>query len=449
MIGFSPDPIKSITVMLPPEYTVSQISYRLKSVVENEFAYVKIRGEVSGFKLAPSGHAYFSLKDDNATLAAICWKGVFNNLEVKPQEGMELICIGNITIYPGQSKYQLIVEKIEHAGIGALMAMLEKRKAEFAKEGLFDQASKKKIPFLPSKIGIITSPTGAVIQDMLHRIRDRFPSHVLLWPVLVQGEKAAGQISEAIAGFNNMEDKPDVIIIARGGGSVEDLWVFNEEIVVRSAYASDIPIISAIGHETDFTLLDFVADLRAPTPTAAAEMAIPVLSNITATIRSLANRSEFAMTKYIEFFKNKILMLKKSLPNYQTILNHFIQRMDDLLIRFGNSNIRYFELRNNKINTLNFRLKHPKDLIKLSEQKFKQIANRLDRAGENNYLNKQHKLQLASSLLNSYSYKKTLSRGFAIITREDNTPITSIKQLQAKDQLITEFHDGKIKVIVT
>lgn len=441
------DPIKAITVMLPPEYTVSQISYRLKSVVESEFAYVKIRGEVSGFKLAPSGHAYFSLKDDNATLSAVCWKGVLNNLVVKPQEGMELICIGNITTYPGQSKYQLVVEKVDHAGIGALMAMLEKRKAEFAKEGLFDTDKKKKIPFLPKKIGIITSPTGAVIQDMIHRIRDRFPSHILLWPVLVQGEKSAAQVSEAIEGFNNFPDKPDVIIVARGGGSVEDLWPFNEEIVVRAAFASNIPLISAIGHETDFTLLDFVADLRAPTPTAAAEMAIPVLSSIAINIRNVVTRGEFALAKYFEFRKNKLLMLKKSLPNYQTILNHFVQRLDDLSLRFISSSTRYFELRSNKINTHALRLKHPKDLVKMAEQKLLQISNRLTRAGETYYHNKQQKLRLVASLLDSYSYKKTLSRGFAIIVKQDKTAVTSASQIKSGEHLTAEFHDGIIKVI--
>ncbi len=447
MKGFA-EPIKAIAVMLPPEYTVSQISYRLKSVVENEFSYVKIRGEVSGFKLAPSGHAYFSLKDDNAILSAVCWKGVFSNLAVKPQEGMELICIGNITTYPGQSKYQLVVEKVEHAGIGALMAMLEKRKAEFAKEGLFDSERKKKIPYLPQKIGIITSPTGAVIQDMIHRIKDRFPSHVLLWPVLVQGEKAAQQVSEAIIGFNNFGDKPDVIIVARGGGSVEDLWPFNEEIVVRAAYASNIPLISAIGHETDFTLLDFVSDLRAPTPTAAAEMAIPVLSSIAINIRGIINRAEYALIKYFEFRKNKLLMLKKSLPNYESILNYFVQKLDDLSFRFVNAKDRYLEIRLNRLNTANLRLKHPRDIMKLAEEKLVHTTNRLQRAGDIYYDNSQQKLKLVSSLLNSYSYKKTLSRGFAIIINKDNNAVTAAGQAKSGDQLIAEFYDGKLEVTV-
>lgn len=431
-----------------PEYTVTQISTKLKNIVEDEFSYVRIRGEVSGFKLAPSGHAYFSLKDNNSILAAVCWRGNFNNLKVKPEEGIELICVGTITTYPGQSKYQLVVDKVEHAGVGALMAMLEKRKAQFAKEGLFSQEHKKPIPFLPQKIGIITSPTGAVIKDMLHRIEDRFPTHVLLWPVLVQGEKAAQQVSEAIKGMNELEDKPDVIIVARGGGSVEDLWPFNEEIVVRAAYDSKIPLISAIGHETDFTLLDFVADLRAPTPTAAAEKAVPVLTNIAANLRNTQNRIEYTLSKYFEYRHNKLLMLKKSLPNYQTILINFIQKVDDLSIRFLSSGDRWFENRYNFLNNLKIRLRHPVDLIKLAESKLLQTSNRLDRSGDNFYQHNQQKLKLAASLLESYSYKKTLSRGFSILVNKEQNTITSISQASSGDKLIAKLHDGTINVTI-
>jgi exodeoxyribonuclease VII large subunit len=431
-----------------PEYTVTQISQKLKLVVENEFSYVRIRGEVSGYKLAPSGHAYFSLKDNNSILSAVCWRGVVNNLAIKPEEGMELICVGTITVYPGQSKYQLVVEKVEHAGIGALMAMLEKRKTEFAREGLFALEHKKPIPFLPQTIGIVTSPTGAVIKDILHRIQDRFPTHILLWPVLVQGEKAAQQVSEAIIGFNNLVNKPDVIIVARGGGSVEDLWPFNEEIVVRAAFNSKIPLISAIGHETDFTLLDFVADLRAPTPTAAAEKAVPVLTNIAATIRNIQNRAAYALSKYFEYRQNKLLMLKKSLPNYQTILINFIQRLDDFSIRFINSSSRWFELRYNRLSNLGLRLKHPQDIVKLAENRLLQISERLHRASDIAYKNNQQKLKLVSSLLDSYSYKKTLSRGFAILTTKQNNAITSANQGKSGDKLVAEFHDGKLSVTV-
>ncbi len=431
-----------------PEYTVSQISAKLKSVVENEFSYVRIRGEVSGYKLAPSGHAYFSLKDSNSVLAAVCWRGGLNNLAIKPEEGMEVICIGTITIYPGQSKYQLVVEKVEHAGIGSLMAMLEKRKAEFAKEGLFALEHKKPIPFLPKTIGIITSPTGAVIRDMLHRIKDRFPTHILLWPVLVQGEKAAAQVSEAIEGFNKLETKPDVIIVARGGGSIEDLWPFNEEIVVRAAFASKIPLISAIGHETDFTLLDFVADLRAPTPTGAAEKAVPVRSQVLVTINNIKNRIEYTLAKYFEFRENKLQMLNKSLPNYHTILINFIQRLDDFSIRLVNGATRWVELRISYLSNLKARLKHPNDIVKLAEQKLLQVSLRLERTPEIFYKNNLQKLKLSGSLLDSYSYKKTLSRGFSILTNKDNIAISSTKMVEKGEAIIAEVADGKIEVLV-
>ena len=430
------------------EYTVSQISRKLKSLVEGEFSYVKIKGEVSGYKLAPSGHAYFSLKDSNSTLAAVCWRGVINNMKIKPEEGLELLCIGTITIYPGQSKYQLVVEKIEHAGVGALMAMLEKRKAALAKEGLFAASHKKALPFLPKKIGVITSPTGAVLQDILHRIEDRFPSHIILWPVLVQGDKSAKQVSDAITGFNNLIDKPDIIIVARGGGSVEDLWPFNEEIVVRAAFASNIPIISAIGHETDFTLLDLVADLRAPTPTAAAEKAVPVLTNVLAGLNNVFKRIEYSLSKYFEERKNKLRMLEKSLPNYQTILLNFVQRLDELSIRFIHSKTRYFELRHNYINVRKLRLKHPNNIIQLAEQKLLQTTNIINRSIILYYTQKQQKLNLVGSLLESYNYKKTLSRGFVILTDKQNNALTSITQAKSGDQLTVELNDGKLTVTV-
>lgn len=282
---------------------------------------------------------------------------------------------------------------------------------------------------------------------MLHRIQDRFPTQVLLWPVLVQGEKAAEQVSEAIDGMNALKDKPDVLIVARGGGSVEDLWPFNEEVVVRAAFRSEIPLISAIGHETDFTLLDFVADYRAPTPTAAAERAVPVLLNITATLRSIQNRLEYALAKYFEYRHNKLLMLKKSLPNYQTILLNFVQRLDDLSIRLINSSERFTELRFNRLNNYALRLKHPKDAIKLIETKFLQFINCFQRAGEILYQNNQQKLKLASSLLDSYSYRKTLNRGFVILNKKES-PLTSATQATAGDSLVAEFHDGKLNLIV-
>src|SRR5262252_3602615 len=265
------------------EWTVSELSSALKRTVEDAYGYVRVRGEVSGFKGAsPSGHVYFRLKDDKAVIEAVIWKREYARMRMPPQEGLEVVVTGRLTTFSGSSKYQIVIETLEPAGLGALMALLEERKKKLAAEGLFDPARKQLLPFLPDVIGVVTSPTGAVIRDILHRLEDRFPRHVLVWPVRVQGDNSAAEVAAAIQGFNMLPEhglpRPDLIIVARGGGSLEDLWSFNEEIVVRAAAASMIPLISAVGHETDVTLIDFAADRRAPTPTAAAEIAVPVRS---------------------------------------------------------------------------------------------------------------------------------------------------------------------------
>ena len=276
------------------ELTVSELSAALRKTVEDAFGHVRVRGEVTGYR-GPhsSGHCYFALKDESAKIEAVIWRSAFLRLRIKPEEGLEVIATGRVTTYPGQSKYQIVVETLEPAGIGALMALVEARKKKLAAEGLFDAARKKPLPFLPRVIGIVTSPTGAVIRDILHRLGDRFPRRVVVWPVRVQGEGAAEEIAAAIRGFNALPasviDRPDLIIVARGGGSLEDLWSFNEEIVVRAAAGSAIPLISAIGHETDVTLIDHAADRRAPTPSAAAEMAVPVRGELASRIGSLAS----------------------------------------------------------------------------------------------------------------------------------------------------------------
>ena len=275
-----------------PVYSVSEFSHVIKKLVETNFSYVRIRGEISRPSFPGSGHVYFTLKDTEGTIAAIIWKYTLPRLSLKPEEGMEVICTGKVTTFAGQSKYQIIVESMEVAGEGALLKMLEDRRKKLLQEGLFNQEYKKPIPYLPEKIGVITSPSGAVIKDILHRLSDRFPSHVYLWPVAVQGEGSAQQISNAIDKFNQLTNettikKPDLLIVARGGGSLEDLWSFNEEIVVRSVFNSSIPVISAVGHETDTTLIDFVSDLRAPTPTAAAEKAVPVRDELIARVDEL------------------------------------------------------------------------------------------------------------------------------------------------------------------
>ena len=282
------EPDESARANNAPEITVSELSNAIKRAVEDRFGYVRVRGEISGYR-GPhaSGHAYFCLKDANARLDAVVWRSAFARMKVKPEEGLEVVATGRLTTFPGKSTYQIVIEQLELAGVGALMALLEARRKKLAGEGLFDAARKRKVPFLPRVVGVVTSPTGAVIRDILHRLADRFPVRVVVWPVRVQGETSAAEVAAAIDGFNALPDRgavprPDVLIVARGGGSLEDLWSFNEETVVRAAAASVIPLIAAVGHETDWTLIDHVADLRAPTPTAAAEFAVPVRAELIA-----------------------------------------------------------------------------------------------------------------------------------------------------------------------
>ena len=317
-----------------PEITVSELSGALKRTLEDRFGFVRVRGEISGFR-GPhtSGHVYFSLKDATARLEAVIWKPVFLRMRFKPSEGLEVIASGKITTFAGKSSYQIIVESLEPAGVGALMALLEARRTQLAAEGLFDSARKRRLPFLPSTIGVVTSPTGAVIRDILHRLADRFPLSVLVWPVRVQGETSAEEVAAAIAGFNALPEdsdlpRPDVLIVARGGGSLEDLWSFNEEIVVRAAAASEIPLISAVGHETDWTLIDQVADLRAPTPTAAAELCVPVRSELASRIAALFARNSGALVRKARQDRANLRSAIRGLPTGQELLAGPIQRKD-------------------------------------------------------------------------------------------------------------------------
>lgn len=323
-----------------PEYTVSELSGAVRRVIEGEFGLVRVRGEVGRVSRPASGHLYFDLKDDRSVIAAISWKGQVAKMQVRPEEGMEVVATGRMTTFPGQSKYQLIVEDVAPAGAGALMAMLEKRKAALAAEGLFDAGRKKAIPYLPKVIGVVTSPSGAVIRDILHRLRDRFPRHVLIWPVAVQGQDCAVQVAAAIKGFNALPEggpipRPDVLIVARGGGSLEDLWGFNEEIVVRAAAGSRIPLISAVGHETDTTLIDFAADLRAPTPTAAAELAVPVRLELLAVLEALGARLLRGIGQGVVLRRQRLRDLSRALPRVETLVATPRQRLDAAGMRLG------------------------------------------------------------------------------------------------------------------
>ncbi|MEL6686961.1 MAG: exodeoxyribonuclease VII large subunit, partial [Pseudomonadota bacterium] len=311
-----------------PEYTVSELAGNIKRTIEDAFGRVRVRGELGRVTIARSGHAYLDLKDDRAVINSIMWKGTVSRLSMRPEEGMEVIVEGKMSTYPGRSNYQLIIDRMELAGEGALMALLEKRKKAFAKEGLFDAKRKRALPFMPQTIGVVTSPTGAVIRDILHRIEDRFPVHVLVWPVLVQGDKAAEQIAAAITGFNHGTGfpKPDVLIVARGGGSLEDLWCFNEEVVVRAAANSEIPLISAVGHETDTTLIDYVSDKRAPTPTGAAEVAVPVREDWLETVADLGLRAMRGLRRSV---KDRDVRLQGArLPSRNALLGQAEIRLD-------------------------------------------------------------------------------------------------------------------------
>jgi exodeoxyribonuclease VII large subunit len=316
-----------------PALSVSELSAALKRTVEGAFDHVRVRGEISGFKRVASGHCYFTLKDDSACIDAVIWRGQAAAVRFAPEDGIEVIATGRLTTYPARSRYQIVVERLELAGQGALMALLDKRRLALAAEGLFDADRKKKLPFAPRLIGVVSSPTGAVIRDILHRLEDRFPTHVLLWPVPVQGEGAAEKIAAAVTGFNAMAERPDLLIVARGGGSIEDLWAFNEEVVVRAVAGSAIPVISAVGHETDTTLTDFAADMRAPTPTAAAEIAVPVRAELLTQARALGTRAERCARRTIERGAEQLQGLLRHWPERDALLMPQRQRLDELADR--------------------------------------------------------------------------------------------------------------------
>lgn len=435
------------------EYTVSGISASIKRLMEGNFPYVKVRGEVSGAKHAPSGHLYFSLKDDQAVLAAICWKGVALQYRSLLEEGLEVVCSGRVTVYAGQSRYQLVVEHVEVAGKGALMALLEKRKQQLASEGLFDPQRKKPIPFLPQTIGIITSPTGAVIRDMVHRIRERFPRHILLWPVPVQGESAAGLITKAIKGFNAIDGKgdiprPDVLIVARGGGSIEDLWPFNEENVVRAAAASAIPLISAVGHETDITLIDYAADKRAPTPTAAAEFAVPVKEQLQLRVIGLVQRIPKAWYRLMQERTQRLKGLLRGLPAMKRWLEEYTQRMDYSTMRLGKALPLLIRIKGHVLSTAAARLPVPRYPVRLGEGRLHASVAAMHKAYSTLVSRKEQDIVMAGKLMESFHYEKVLQRGYAIIRDGRKKVMTSVTEAVAGKNLWVEWKDGQCQVVV-
>ena len=411
-----------------PVYSVSEFSHVIKKLVETNFSYVRIRGEISRPSFPGSGHVYFTLKDTDGTIAAIIWKYTLPRLSIKPEEGIEVICTGKVTTFSGQSKYQIIVESMEVAGEGALLKMLEERRKKLLKEGLFDQELKKPIPYLPKIIGVITSPSGAVIKDILHRLSDRFPSHVYLWPVAVQGEGSANQISNAIDKFNQLTDetsvkKPDLLIVARGGGSLEDLWSFNEENVVRSVYKSNIPVISAVGHETDTTLIDFVSDLRAPTPTAAAEKAVPVRDELVSRIDELNLRIKSSFNNKLNSNKDRINYLIKLLGKPDQIFEQKIQKLDFIYKDFENLLKGIFIEKKNKITQYAQCLLPPKVLISNLVSKQQLLETKFKNLLENIMERKETKLDTLGQLLEASSFKRVLERGFTLVMDNKGKPI--------------------------
>jgi len=457
-----------------PEFSVSEIAQAIKRTIEGAFDRVRVRGEISRVTTAASGHMYLSLKDDKAVLDAVCWRNTANQLRHRPEQGLEMIATGRLTTYPGRSAYQLVIEHIEPAGVGALMALLEERRKKLAAEGLFDDARKQPIPWLPDVIGVVTSPTGAVIRDIMHRLRERFPRHVLLWPVTVQGETAAGEVAAAIRGFNALEaggpvPRPDVLIVARGGGSVEDLWAFNEEIVVRAAAESSIPLISAIGHETDTTLIDFAADRRAPTPSAAAEMAVPVRAELEVRVLEAEQRMVGAAQRRLDRWRADLKGLARGLPDPVRLVENAVQDLDNATESLRRVAVVYLGERRHLLRDLAERLRHPRELLadkraalakaaaglrpralaervgqrrndvaRLAREMNQVVTRRLDERAR-------HVDQLGK-LLAGLSYERTLHRGFAVVRAAEGDVITRAAQIAPGMALSLELQDGQRRV---
>lgn len=418
-----------------PEYSVSDLSGAVKKSIEDNFGYVRVRGELGRVSRPASGHVYLDLKDDKAVMSGIIWKGVAQSLPVQPEQGLDVICTGRMTTYPGQSKYQLIIEQMEPAGAGALMALLEERKRVLTAEGLFAPERKAPLPYLPETIGVVTSPSGAVIRDILHRLDDRFPRHVLVWAVRVQGETCAQEVAAAIAGFNGLErggeiPRPDVLIIARGGGSLEDLWGFNEEIVVRAAAASEIPLISAVGHETDTTLIDYAADKRAPTPTAAAEMAVPVRAELQAQLLDFAARQFSAQTRVLETKHDKLSGLSRGLPKFEDMLALPSQRLDSVTLRLARGLMQNVTSRQATLDqrAAKLNVQTLKKTIGRYQRRIDELHRRRKTGYENTVGRIGESLKASMRQLNILSHESVLARGFALVFDGANVPVRQLSQ---------------------
>ena len=487
-----------------PEWTVSELSAALRRTVEDAYTYVRVRGEISGYRGPhPSGHAYFSLKDENARIDAVIWRTSFARMRVRPEEGLEVVATGKLTTFPGRSTYQIVVDTLAPAGVGALMALLEARRRQLAAEGLFEEARKKPLPYLPAVIGIVTSPAGAVIRDILHRLGDRFLPHVLVWPVRVQGDGAAEQIAAAIRGFNAIPadgslPRPELLIVARGGGSIEDLWCFNEEIVVRAAADSAIPLISAVGHETDYTLIDHAADRRAPTPSAAAEIAVPVRSVMIARVDGLARRAVSSWTRGQEGRRTELRAAVRALPTGDEVLALPRQRLDVAAHRLPRALIANARVHHTAFSavagrlsaqSVNARIAHERDRVaslgrriahgvrvegERRHDRFAAASARLaaalraSAAAQRSHLaharerlaalsaraataldplldRRADRLERAAKLLTAVSYHGVLARGFALVRSEAGKPMRSAASVDPGARVDIEFADGRVR----
>jgi exodeoxyribonuclease VII large subunit len=457
-----------------PEFTVSELSQAVKRTVEGAFALVRVRGEISQFKRHTSGHLYMCLKDADAVIDGVIWRSAVARLGLKPEDGMEVICTGRVTTYPGRSKYQLVIERMELAGEGALLKMIEDRRKRLAAEGLFDEQRKKKLPFLPDVIGVVTSPTGAVIRDILHRLEDRFPRRVLVWPVAVQGEGAAEQVAAAIRGFNALQPggatpRPDLLIVARGGGSLVDLMAFNEEIVVRAAAESAIPLISAVGHETDTTLIDFASDRRAPTPTAAAEMAVPVRVDLIADIARDGQRLVAGLHRMLGERRTELRGAARGLGDPRRLVEQWSQRVDDQGERMERAMKQQMELLKTRVAHASQRLPHPKQQLDQAKLTFRdrlarfaacqtvmrrvieqdrarsaELLLRARAAAERTVADRGRHLTSAAKLLESYSYERVLERGFVLVHDADGAAVASAEGARDAGSVALRFHDGEV-----
>lgn len=436
-----------------PELSVSELALSLKRTLEETYGRVRVRGELSKVKIHSSGHLYSDLKDADSVLNIVCWRSTVEKLSLRPEEGLDVICTGKITSYPARSNYQMIVDRIELAGEGALLKMLEDRKKRLAAEGLFDEGRKKRLPFLPRVIGVVTSPTGAVIRDILHRVEDRFPVHVIVWPVRVQGEGAAEEIESAIRGFNALGPdssvpRPDLLIVARGGGSLEDLMPFNDEKVVRAAASSAIPLISAVGHETDTTLIDYAADLRAPTPTAAAELALPERLALLAHTQSSGERLSSLLMRQVGMFRQQVGHLAARLGDPQRFLDLRTQSLDHASDRLLHALERHLGLARERFLRASGRLSSPLPRLEMAAQMLGHKAASLARAGEVMIDKRSDKIAQAARMMEVLSFKSVLGRGFALVRDAAGAPLSARASLSAGDLVQVEFHDGVVKTRV-